>query len=176
MSPRYQTLPALPDATLGNPRRLLILQRTGLLDSPPTEIFDRFTRLAVSILRVPMALMTLVDVDRQVFVSQIGLPEPWASARQTPSSHSFCRYVVITGEPLLITDARVHPLFKDNPAIADLGVVAYAGIPLRTFDGAVLGAFCVAHHRPHTWRRREAAILRELAAAVMTDIELLLCH
>jgi len=176
MSSPYQTLPALPDAAIADPRRLLTLRRTTLLDSPPTEVFDRFTRLAVTILRVPMALLTLVDVDRQVFVSQVGLPEPWASARQSPPSHSFCRYVVITGEPLLVADARVHPLFKGNPAITDLSIVAYAGIPLRTYDGAVLGAFCVADHRPHTWRRGAVAILRELAAAVMTDIELLLCH
>ncbi len=176
MSPRHHTLPALSEEALTDPRRLLTLRRTTLLDSPPTDVFDRFTRLAVTILRVPMALLTLVDVDRQFFVSQVGLPEPWASARQTPLSHSFCRYVVVTGERLLIADARVHPLFKDNRAIADFGIVAYAGIPLRTYDGAVLGAFCAAAHRPHTWRRREIEILHELAAAVTTDIELQLCR
>ena len=176
MSLPHHTLLTLHDAALEDPQRLLTLRRTMLLDSAPTEVFDRFTRLAVTILRVPMALLTLVDVDRQVFVSQVGLPEPWASARQAPPPHSFCRYVVITGEPLLVADARVHPLFKDNPANTDLSIVAYAGIPLRTYDGAVLGSFCVADHRPHTWRRREVTILRELAAVVMTDIELLLCH
>jgi len=131
---------------------------------------------AVTILRVPMALLTLVDIDRQVFVSQVGLPAPWASARQSPSSHSFCRYVVVIGERMVITDARVHPLFKDNPAIADFGVVAYAGIPLRTYDGAVLGAFCAIDRRPRQWRSREIEILHELATAVTTDIELLLCR
>ena len=176
MSPQHHTLPALPEGVIEDPRRLLTLRRTTLLDSPPTEVFDRFTRLAVTILRVPMALLTLVDIDRQVFVSQVGLPAPWASARQSPSSHSFCRYVVIIGERMVIADARVHPLFKDNPAIADFGVVAYAGIPLRTYDGAVLGAFCAIGRRPRQWRSREIEILHELAAAVTTDIELLLCR
>jgi len=171
----YPALP-LPDAALHDPRRLATLGRTDLLDSPPSEVFDRFTRLAVTILRVPVALITLVDADRQFFLSSVGLPAPWDSLRQTPLSHSFCQYVVASGAPLLVADARRQPRLKDNAAIVDLGVVAYAGFPLRTYEGVVLGSFCVIGRRPRVWRPREVAIVYDVAAAVTTDIELRLCR
>lgn len=68
-----------------------------------------------------MSLITVVDVDRQFFVSQHGLTEPWASARQTPLTHSFCRHVVETGSPLVINDARLDARVRDNPAVRALG-------------------------------------------------------
>ena len=122
-----------------NPARLAALRRTALLDTPPEEAFDRLTRLAARILNAPLALISLVDEDRQFFKSSQGLAEPWASRRETPLSHSFCQHVVGRGESLVIEDARQHPLVRDNPAIAELGVVGYLGIPLRTSDGCVLG-------------------------------------
>ncbi len=161
---------------LEDPRRLATLRRTTLLDSPASEIFDRFTRLVVTVLRVPVALLTLVDADRQFFLSSAGLREPWASGRQTPLSHSFCQRLVASGQPLVVADARRHPLLADNPAIVDLGVVAFAGFPLRTYEGVVLGGLCAIDHRPRVWRPRDLAILQELAVAVMTDIELYLCR
>src|SRR4051794_34482891 len=110
--------------------RLEALRRTGLLDTPPEPSFDRLTRLAARLLHAPVALVSLVDADRQFFKSCVGLPEPWSSRRQTPLSHPFCRHEVATGEPLIIEDARQHPLLCGNAAIKDLGVVAYLGIPL----------------------------------------------
>ena len=120
-------------ASLRDPRRLAVLRDTGMLDGlpEPSPEFDRLTRLATRILGVPVSLVTLVDEDRQVFAGQCGLPEPRASTRETPLSHSFCQHTVVTGEPLVVEDARLHPLVRDNPAIADFGIVAYAGIPLR---------------------------------------------
>src|SRR4028118_1165164 len=128
--------------------RLLALHRTGLLDSPPEACFDRLTRLAAKVLRTPVALVSLVDADRQFFKSCVGLPQPWASARQTPLSRSFCQHVVSAADPLVIADAREHPLVRDNLAVADLGVVAYAGFPLVTGDGHVLGSFCAIDTKP----------------------------
>ena len=109
--------------------RLAALRQTGLPDSGPEEAFDRLTRLATRALGVPVALVSLVDEHRQFFKSCVGLPEPWATDRQTPLSHSFCQHVVSAADPLVIADARQHPLVRDNAAIADLGVVAYAGFP-----------------------------------------------
>jgi len=111
-----------------------------LLDSPPEEAFDRLTRLATTVLRVPVALVSLVDGDRQFFKSQCGLTEPLASTRQTPLTTSFCKHAVGSGEPLVVPDARRNPRFEHNPVIAD-GVIAYAGIPLITSDGHALGTF-----------------------------------
>src|SRR5262245_3464148 len=80
------------DEVIQNTARLAALRTTSLLDTPPEEVFDRLTRLATSALQVPVALVSLVDGDRQFFKSSIGLPEPWASLRQTPLTHSFCKH------------------------------------------------------------------------------------
>ncbi|MGH9870411.1 MAG: sigma 54-interacting transcriptional regulator [Candidatus Polarisedimenticolia bacterium] len=152
--------------------RLEALRRTFLLDTPPEEAFDRLTRLATTVLRVPVALVTLVAADRQFFKSQQGLPEPLASARQSSLKHSFCKHAVGTREPLVVPDARRDPTFESNPAITEQGVVAYAGIPLIDSEGHALGTFCVVDAQPHDWTAEEIAILRVLAAAVLSEIEL----
>jgi len=157
---------------LHNPERLAALRHLALLDTRTEPAFDRLTRLGSTVLHVPIALVALVDADRQFFKSALGLPEPWASSRETPLSHSFCQHEVATGEPLIIADARADPLFKHNLAIPDLGIVAYAGIPLITTEGYALGSFCVADRQPRTWTSEEIEILTDLAAAVMTEIEL----
>jgi formate hydrogenlyase transcriptional activator len=158
------------DEAIASAERLAALHRTGLLDSPPEEAFDRLTRLAAAVLHVPVALVSLVDGYRQFFKSTVGLPEPLASKRETPLSHSFCKHVVASGSPLIVSDARQHPLVKDNRAVSELGVIAYAGIPLIAPGGQVLGSFCVVDTRPREWKPEEIAILESLAASVMTEI------
>src|SRR3954464_7514005 len=154
---------AAPPAVLSHPGRLEALRATALLDSPPEEAFDRLTRLASHALNVPVALVSLVDEDRQFFKSCIGLPEPWASRRGTPLSHSFCQHAVASGEPLVIEDAREHPLVRNNLAIRDLDVIAYAGVPLKTSDGVVLGTFCAIDHQPRVWTEADLAFVGEMA-------------
>ncbi|HEX5689571.1 MAG TPA: GAF domain-containing sensor histidine kinase, partial [Roseiflexaceae bacterium] len=148
------------------------LRRTELLDSDAEEAFDRLTRLASHILRAPVALMSLVDADRQFFKSSVGLGEPWASRRETPLSHSFCQHAVVSGAPLIVEDARTHPLVHDNLAIPDLNVIAYAGVPLIDPQGHALGSLCVIDGQARQWTEAELGILKELAASVMTEIEL----
>jgi len=159
-------------ASLSNPRRLRALRRVALLDTSVDQAFDRLTRLVARFLNVPVALVSLVDEERQVFRGCIGLPEPWASARETPLSHSFCKHVVHLGTPLVISDARDHALVRDNLAIPDLLVVAYAGIPLITSDGSVLGTLCAIDHEPRDWSEVDLSTLADLAASVMTELEL----
>src|SRR3954471_6239000 len=125
-------------SALGNPARLEALRAAAVMDTPPEASFDRLAALAARLVRAPVALVSLVDAERQFFKSCVGLPEPWNSLRQTPVSHSFCRHVVTSGEPLIVEDARTHPLVRDNPAVRELGVIAYAGIPLRVPSGQVL--------------------------------------
>jgi PAS domain S-box-containing protein len=160
------------DTTIRDPARLATLRNLALLDTPAEHAFDRLTRLAATILHVPMALVSLVDAERQFFKSCIGLPEPWASQRETPLSHSFCRHAVESAEPLIIADAREHPLVRDNQGIHELDMIAYAGIPLITSDRYVLGSFCVTDNAPREWTAAEVEILQDLAASVMTEIEL----
>lgn len=164
------------DTALLAPERLTELHNTRLLDSPPEESFDRLTRLTATVLNVPVALVSLVDSDRQFFKSCLGLAQPWASERQTPLSHSFCRHVVESRRPLVVSDAREHPLLRDNPAIRDLGVIAYAGAPLITPHGHVLGTLCAIDHQPRHWTLEQVEILSNLAGSVLTEIQLHAAH
>lgn len=157
---------------LDDPARLSALRRSALLDTPIEERFDRITRLASAMLGVPVALVSLVDEHRQFFKSQHGLPEPWAGQRETPLSHSFCQHVVSRAAPLIVSDARENPLVHDNPAIGDIGVVAYAGIPIQSADGHVLGSFCAIDTQPREWTDAEIDTLRQLGALLNTELEL----
>lgn len=159
-------------AFLRDPHRLEALQAVALLDTPTEASFDRLARLAARLLDAPVALVTLVDADRQFFKSCIGLPEPWHSMRETPLSHSFCQHNRYAGEPLVIEDARVHPLVQSNLAIKDLNVIAYLGIPLVTEDGYILGSFCVIDLQPRRWKQEDIETVEDLAASVMTQIYL----
>ena len=143
-----------------------------MLDTPPEAAFDRLTRLASKILKTPVALVSLVDDHRQFFKSQVGLSEPWATRRETPLSHSLCQHVVTSGTPLIVEDAREHELVRDSLAIPELGVIAYAGVPLVTADGGALGSFCAIDVQPRSWTDEDVEILRDLAASTITEIEL----
>jgi two-component system cell cycle sensor histidine kinase/response regulator CckA len=157
---------------LTRPDRLAALRQTGLLDTPPEEGFDRLTRMAARLLGASTSLISLVTQDRQFFKSAIGLPEPWASSRTAPLSFSFCSTVVGTGEPLVVEDARRHPLLRHSPAIRELGWIAYAGVPLITRDGQVVGSLCVVDKMPRLWSERDLVLLQDLAASAVTEIEL----
>jgi PAS domain S-box-containing protein len=152
--------------------RLNALRSTVLMDSPAEESFDRLTRLAARFLSVPVALVTLVDDERQFFKSCVGLPAAVVEQRSTPLSHSFCQYPVATGEPLIVRDAREDPVLRDNGALRDLSVIAYAGFPLVTSDGHPIGSFCVIDHKPRDWTAEEIDTLRDLTGAAITEIEL----
>jgi len=152
--------------------RLEALRRTGLLDSPPEEAFDRLTRLAATVLHVPVAVVSLVDRDRQFFKSQCGMSESFASERQSPLTHSFCKHAVESREALVVSDARRHHIFGHYVAFTEPGVVAYAGIPLINSEGHALGTFCVADAKPHDWTEEELGILRVLANSTISEVEL----
>ena len=155
-----------PGALIGEPERLTALARTELLDSPPSEPFDVLTRMAAELLGVPVALVSLVDVNRQFFKSQVGLPEPWATARETPLTHSFCQWVVAGHEELIVTDARKHPVLSHNRALHELGVIAYAGVPLSATSGDPIGSFCAIDTKPRPWSDDDLRLLRNLGLVV----------
>jgi PAS domain S-box-containing protein len=164
-------MPTSLTSLLADPGRLAALRQTNLLDTAAEEAFDRLARLAARLLRAPIALVTLVDQDRQFLKACLGVPEPWASARQLPLSHSLCQRLLVTGQPLVIGDARGDPLARGNQAVVEFGVAAYLGIPLR-FAGQVLGSLCVADRRPRSWTDDDVALLADVAGLVMTEVEL----
>ena len=136
------------------------------------ECFERYARMVRRLLDVPTALVTILEPDRQVFPGAVGLPEPWQSTRETPLTHSFCQYVVADRGPLVITDARVDARLKDNLAIPDLGVIAYAGFPLRDASGDVVGSLCAIDSVPHAWTERELLQLEDLALSCSAELAL----
>jgi hypothetical protein len=150
-----------PQESIRAPERIAALRETELLDSPKSESFDALTSIATKLLNVPVALVSLVDEDRQFFKSQIGVPEPWASYRQTPLSHSFCQWVVSSKDELIVSDATQQVGLLTNLALRDLGVIAYAGVPLSA-DGQMIGSFCAIDSKPHEWAEGDLKTLREL--------------
>jgi hypothetical protein len=164
--------PANVMAAVRDVERLRALRETGLLDSPLQENFDRHARIASEALDAPVALVSLIDEERQFFQSCIGLPEPWQSERETPLSHSFCQHAVASREPLIVDDAREHPVLKDNLAIRDLRVIAYAGIPLIARDGQALGTLCTIDDHPRHWTKHQVGLLKDIAESVTREIDI----
>ena len=160
-----------PLDSLTDPLRLAALERTGLLDSPTEAAYDRMVRLAARLLRVPTAMVNLVDGARVFVKSGYGLDASLAERRTLELSQSFCPDVVAMRAPVTVQDARVLLPARGGPA-APSGVVAYAGMPLTTRDGAVIGSLCVIDDVPRAWTEEELEALADLAATVTTEIEL----
>ena len=156
-------------APIDSKSRLAALENLEILDAPQERNFELLTELANSLLSTPVSLITLVAHDRQFFVSSSGLQEPWATRRETPLSHSFCQHVVTRNEPLVITDAREHPLVCENLAIRDLGVAAYLGVPL-VHGEQVLGSFCVIDGKPREWTSEDLGLLGKLASLTASEL------
>ena len=156
---------------LKNSSRIALLDRLEILDAPAERTFEVLTELSNRILATPVSLISLVTPSRQFFVSSCGLSEPYCSERETDLSHSFCQHVVKRNEPLVISDARTHPLVKDNLAIPNLNVVAYLGVPLVYQDGTVLGSFCAIDDSAREWTETDLKTLTELASVVVGELE-----
>jgi len=157
-----------PGHLLDAPERLAALRRYGLMDTPAEEAFDRLTRLAARILDVPIALITLLDEERQWFKSCVGL-----AGNEAPRSQAFCAYNVAPGDVMVVEDAMQDPRFRDNPLVTGPPHIRfYAGAPLVTPDGYVLGSLCAIAPEPQTLAPEDAQTLQELAAVVMDEMEL----
>ena len=136
------------------------VRHTGLLDSAPYPELDRLARVAREALQVPVALVCLAEADRQVIVAQDGL----AATRQTPLPHSFCQEAIAAGADVVVEDVRRDERGRLEPAVTELGVVAYVAVPVLAQEGAALGALCVIDRVPRRWSPGELALLRDLAA------------
>lgn len=146
------------------------MRATGLLDSEVEEAFDRLTRLAVRLVKIPVAFVSLVDEDRDFYKSACGFGEPLASYRQLEGP-TFCHFTVGAAEPLVIPDTKADPIYRNVPTVQSLGVAAYVGIPI-VINGQVIGAFCAIDLVPHAWTEDEITVLRELAEVAVSEISL----
>lgn len=154
--------------TLGAPERLRALERTGLVDTPAEEPFDRLTRLAAASVRAPSALLTLVLPGRVFVKSALGLPEPWAARRELPLGHTFCSRAVLSGTLLAVEDARADPDAPEG-AVSELGVAACLAVPLGTAGGPLVGALSALDTEPRDWRADELELIEDLGA-VASDL------
>lgn len=159
------------DAARLDPARLQAVRDTGLLDTPPEESFDRLTRLATMLLEVPATFVSLVDAERDFYKSAVGFDEPLASEREL-KGRTFCHFALLSPRPLLLDDVLALPGLAAVPTVRTLGVRAYAGVPLVTPDGQILGSFCAVDMQPRQWTERDVAVLTELAHATLREITL----
>jgi signal transduction histidine kinase/CheY-like chemotaxis protein len=161
-----------PCATLRDPARIAALRQSRLLEALAEPAFDRLTRLASYALSAPAAILSLMDGERAYIKSSVGIPEPLVVQREVPLSRSFCQLVVTAGEPIRIADVRARAFLQDDWAIRQLGIVAYAGVPVATSTGHVLGALCVIDRNVRVWTDEEIALLVDLGAAAQTELQL----
>jgi diguanylate cyclase (GGDEF)-like protein len=150
-------------------QRLKALHAYGVLDSAAEAAFDGIARLAAICCDVPIALISLVDRDRQWFKSHIGL-----EATGTPRSMSFCAHAILVPEDVMVVpDARLDARFASNPAVtAKPGIIFYAGAPLVSPTGEAIGTLCIADHKPRELTDMQLKMLRGLAEQAITQLEM----
>jgi CheY-like chemotaxis protein len=147
-------------------RRIASLRELKILDTEPEERFDRITRLAAALFNVPMAVISLVDEDRQWFKSCLGL-----NAKETPRDVAFCAHVVNSREPMIVPDAFQDVRFADNPVVINEPRIRfYAGYPLMLDDGSCIGTLCLLDTRPRTLEGRDLERLHDLADIALREI------
>lgn len=157
-----------PDVPPDEPFRLSALEELALLDTPPEERFDRLTRLAARTLNVPIALVSLIDTDRQWFKSRRGL-----DARETGRDISFCGHAVLREETLVIENALNDERFFDNPLVTgDPHIRFYAGAPLHDPQGQRVGTLCIIDRKPRSFSEEDKTILRDLADLVEREFSI----
>lgn len=148
------------------------LPECTLLPAAPVEEFDQMAALTRRVIDAPTATVTLVDQQSQIFPGAAGLNELQTALRSEPRAFSFCQYVVTWAEPLIVEDAREHPLLRDNPAIVQNNVIAYAGMPLRDLQDRVIGSLCVLDSRPRQWSAEQIETLRQLSIVCSAQLQL----
>ena len=147
--------------------RLQALAKFALLDTAPEPEFERITAHAARIFRVPLALVSLVDADRQWFKSHHG-----TTLCETPRDHAFCAHTIFENWPLVVSDTRLDARFAGNPFVTGEPFVRfYAGAPLTTREGANIGSLCLLDTLPRSFSEADQDSLAELAGRVMAAIE-----
>lgn len=148
--------------------RLRALRSYQILDTKPEERFDELTQLAAIICGVPISLITLIDADRQWFKSKVGL-----DLSETPRAQAFCTHAIMQPQMFEVPDATEDARFAKNPLVTgDPNIRFYAGAPLATSDGHLLGTMCVLDRKPRTLSAEQKTALEILGRQVVANMEL----
>lgn len=149
-------------------KRIEALKRYNILDTPPDGAFDRITKLAAVIFKVPVAIISLVDTDRIWFKSHYGL-----SVNQIGRDPGLCASAILSSDVYVVGDAANDPRALANPLVAgDFGLRFYAAMPLQTDDQCNLGTLCIIDKKPRTLTGDEKEILKHLSRVVMDEMEM----
>ncbi|RME33558.1 MAG: sensor domain-containing diguanylate cyclase [Gammaproteobacteria bacterium] len=155
-----------PEFPRDETERLRALHSLNILDTPPEERFDRLTRIARRLFDVPIALVSLIDENRQWFKSNLGL-----EVRETPREISFCGHAILGEEVFIIPDATADERFADNPlVVGEPGIRFYAGCPLRHPDGSRLGTLCIIDTKPRELSGEDIETLKDLASMAEREL------
>jgi hypothetical protein len=148
--------------------RVAALKQYDIMYTPAEEAFDRITQIVARVFETPLAFLALVDEDTVFYKSQVGSFSKW----QVDREDSLCSLTILSREPLIIEDASVESCFKDNPFVqAEGGVKFYAGAPLITHDGYMIGALCVVDTKSRTFSLKDTLLLTEFTELAMREIE-----
>jgi GAF domain-containing protein len=154
-----QSMPPFEPTAVAELERRAALGSYQVLDTSPEPAFDRIVRLAALLLDVPIALISLIDAERQWFKSRYGLEAP-----ETPRALAFCDHAIRGSDVMIVPDAGKDPRFRDNPLVTgDPNIRFYAGAPLVTPGGFALGTICAIDRTPRQLSARDAAVLAALA-------------
>lgn len=150
------------------PARLADLRRYGLLDTPPEPGFDDLAAVAAHVCRTPIALVVLLDADRQWFKARVGF-----GLAETPRDHALCAHAILADGPTVVADARADARFAANPLVTgEPRIRFYMGVPLVTPRRQAVGTLCVIDRRPRTLTAIQTAVLSALARQVVGQMEL----
>ena len=156
-----------PELPKNEAQRVKTLKSLNILDTLPEERFDRLTRMSKRLFDVPIALVSLVDENRQWFKSCMGL-----DVSETPRDISFCGHAILGSEVFVIPDATKDLRFADNPLVADAPDIRfYAGCPLKSLNGSSLGTLCIIDREPREFSKEDIEALKDLAAMVEQELD-----
>lgn len=157
-----------PQSPPDEARRLSLLQSYRILDTGPEQAYDDFTRLAADICGAPIAMISLIDRDRQWFKASVGLP-----VSEAPREQAFCAHAIVDNQVLVVRDATADTRFEGNPlVVGEPNIRFYAGAPIVTETGHGLGTLCVLDRVPRELTDSQLGSLRALSRQLMTQLEL----